>query len=168
MKHLFDPAGWWLSPKLDGARCIWTGTRFQSRNGHDFRPPPWWLKGMPPCRLDGELYAGKQSFETLVSVIQTKGSDWQGITFQVFDLAALRMPIEARHAALGRLQLPPWVQLVPHRVCRSQADLDAEESAIVQAGGEGVCLREPGSNYRPGNFVKVKRLHADLNRSILD
>jgi ATP-dependent DNA ligase len=86
----------------------------------------------------------------------------------VFDLAQLRMPIEARHAALGRLHLPPWVQLVEHRPCLSQDDLDATEAATVQAGGEGLVLRERGSFYRPGNFIKCKRLTKDLDRSILD
>src|SRR5438874_2417326 len=28
-----DPAGWWLSEKLDGVRAWWTGTQFLSRNG---------------------------------------------------------------------------------------------------------------------------------------
>ena len=36
------------------------------------------------------------------------------------------------------------------------------------AGGEGVCLRAPHSFYRPGDFIKVKRLFPDLNRAHLD
>ena len=168
MKQPFDPAGYWMSEKIDGARCFWTGTAFLSRNGHRFKPPGFWFEGMPNCRLDGELYAGKQSFETLVSTIQKRRSDWEGIRFEIFDLAAPGMPIESRHAALAGLHLPAHCRIAPHRVCRSQDDLDAEESAIAAAGGEGVCLREPGSFYRPGGFVKVKRLHADLCRSHLD
>ena len=89
MKQSFNPAGYWMSEKIDGARCFWTGTAFLSRNGRDFRPPAYWLESMPDCRLDGEIYAGKQSFETLVSNIQKRGSDWQGIRFEIFDLAAL-------------------------------------------------------------------------------
>jgi DNA ligase-1 len=157
-----------MSEKLDGARCIFTGTAFLSRNGHRFTPPVFWLEGMPPCRLDGELYAGKQSFETLVSTIQRKGSEWDGITFQIFDLAAPRMPIEARLATLAKLPLPPHCGLVPHRPCRGAQDLDDAEAAIVAAGGEGLCIRPPGSRYRPGNFIKIKRLFPDLNRSHLD
>jgi len=163
-----DPRGWWLSEKLDGCRCIWTGTAFLSRNGHPFTPPPRWFEGMPNTRLDGELFAGRGGFETLVSVIQTKGSAWQGITFQVFDLATLRQPIETRLAALARLALPGHCQLVPHRACGGHSDLDATEAAIVAGGGEGLCLRAPGSFYRPYNFHKIKRLFPDLNRSQLD
>jgi len=163
-----DPRGWWISEKLDGCRCIWTGERFLSRNGRDFRPPPHWLAGMPPVRLDGELFAGRGGFDFLVSQIQRKGSEWEGITFEVFDLAELRQPIEQRIAALLRLPLPSHCRLVQHRACAGAGDLDATEAAIVAAGGEGLCLREPGSCYRPNNFLKVKRLFPDLNRSQLD
>ena len=161
-------AGWWLSEKLDGTRIFWTGTAYLTRNGHRLTPPPWWFVGMPNTRLDGELWMGRGTFETLVSVIQTKGSAWEGITFEVFDLAELRRPIEARIAALAKLALPDHCRLVPHSVCTGAGDLDATEAAIVAAGGEGLCLRPPGSFYRPNNFLKVKRIHRDLDRSILD
>ena len=165
-----NPAGYWLSEKLDGCRCFLTESgRMLSRNGRDFRPPAWFTAGLPKgIRLDGELFAGRGGFDELVSTIQRKGSDWEGITFQIFDLAQLRQPIENRLAALARLSLPPHCQLVPHRVCVGSQDLDATEAAIVAEGGEGVCLRAPESYYRPGNFWKIKRLFADLNRSVLD
>jgi DNA ligase-1 len=168
MNPLENPAGFWLSEKFDGCRCFWTGERFQSRNGKTFPAPPHWFQGMPPHRLDGELWMGNGTFPDLVGSIQRKGSDWQGIRFQIFDLAQPRQPIEARLATLAKLTLPPHCRLVPHRLCKGFADLDRTEAAIVAAGGEGLCLRAPGSNYRPGNFWKIKRLHADLNRSILD
>ena len=164
-----NPAGMLMSEKMDGCRCIFDGHgNFMSRNGHVFQAPDWFKAGMPAHRLDGELWNHRGGFDELVSAIQRKRNPWEGVSFQVFDLAVLRVPIEARHAVLGRLVLPPHVQLVPHRVCRSQADLDATEAEIVAAGGEGVCLREPGSDYTPGGFVKVKRLFPEKNRSILD
>jgi DNA ligase-1 len=163
-----NPAGWLASEKLDGVRCTFTGHAFTSRHGNIFTPPASWLAGMPACRLDGELYAGIQSFDELVSTIQKRGSEWEGITFQVFDLAQLRQPIESRLATLAALPLPPHCKLVLHRPLTGHDDLDAMEAEIVAAGGEGVCLRAPGSFYRPNGFLKVKRLFPDLNRSILD
>jgi len=162
--------GYWLSEKLDGCRCILTesGTLL-TRNGKRWNPPAWFMAGMPRgVRLDGELFTQRGDFDGLVSAIQRKHDPWEGVTFQIFDLAALRMPIEARLARLATLPLPSHCQLVPHRVCKGTGDLDATEAAIVAAGGEGLCLRAPGSHYRPGGFVKVKRLFPDLNRSILD
>jgi DNA ligase-1 len=123
---------------------------------------------MPTCRLDGELYAGIQSFDELVSAIQRNRNPWENVTFQIFDLGQLRQPIESRLAALASLPLPPHCQLVPHRPLEDLDDLDRMEAEIVAAGGEGVCIREPGSFYRPNGFLKVKRLFPDLNRSILD
>ena len=155
-----------MSEKLDGVRCILTedGTLL-SRHGRRFKAPPSFMAGMPKnIRLDGELWMGRNTFDELVSSIQRRKSDWQGIRFMVFDLAALRMPIEQRHAALERLTLPAWVEVLKHRPCRSQDDLDATEAATVQAGGEGLVLREPGSCYTPGGFVKIKRLFPDLDR----
>lgn len=157
-----------MSHKLDGCRCFWTGEIFQSRNGKTFPAPPHWFKGMPNLRLDGELYMGRGTFDQLVSVIQTKGSDWDGVKFHVFDLAILHTPIEERLTALAGMSMPPHCQLVPHRLCAGLADLDATERLVVEQGGEGLCLREPGSHYRPGNFWKIKRLFPDLNRNHLD
>ena len=165
-----NPAGWLLSEKLDGVRCLLAenGTLL-SRHGKRFTPPQWFLDGLPKgVRLDGELWTQRGDFDGLVSAIQRHRNPWENVRFMVFDLAALRMPIEARHAALARLQLPSHVQLVGHRPCLSQADLDDTEAATVQAGGEGLILRAPQSCYRPHVFAKVKRLFPEINRSILD
>ena len=163
-----NPTGWFMSEKLDGCRCFWTGERFLSRNGNTFPAPDHWRQGMPHCRMDGELWMGRGTFPDLVSTIQRKGSDWQGVRFMAFDLADLHKPIETRLALLSRLTLPPHAALVPHRVCTGWNDLDSTEAETVAAGGEGLCIRPPQSNYRPGNFVKVKRLFPDLDRSTLD
>lgn len=163
-----DPAGMLMSEKLDGVRALWTGERLLSRHGRDLNPPTWFIDGLPPCRLDGELWMGNGSFDSLVTTIQRKKSDWQDVRYMVFDLAQLRTPIEARHEALALLHLPLHVQLIPHRVCRSQDDLDAAEVDVVNGGGEGLVLRRPCSLYRPQDFIKVKRLHREIDRSVLD
>src|SRR5262249_53494373 len=36
-----DPAGWWLSEKLDGVRAFWDGRQFYSRLGNPFHAPDW-------------------------------------------------------------------------------------------------------------------------------
>lgn len=163
-----DPAGWWLSEKLDGCRCIFDGRRFLSRHGRRFTPPAWWLEGMPDVRLDGELYAGRGMFDSLVANIQRRDSDWQGIRFEVFDIATLRQPIESRLAMLATLRLPDHCGKVIHRACTGHRDLDDSEAAVCAAGGEGLCLRAPGSLYTPSGFLRVKRIHKDLDRSVLD
>jgi hypothetical protein len=80
----------------------------------------------------------------------------------------LRQPIESRFAALATLPLPPHCGRVTHRACLGAGDLDEAEVDIVSNGGEGVCLRPPASFYRPDNFLKIKRLFPDLDRSQID
>jgi DNA ligase-1 len=161
--------GFLMSEKLDGCRCVLEDGVLLSRHGRRFKAPPSFMAGMPKnIRLDGELWMGRNTFDQLVSSIQRRKSDWAGVRYMVFDLARLNVPIEQRHAALERLTLPAWVEVLKHRPCLSQDDLDATEAAIVAGGGEGLCLREAGSFYRPHGFWKVKRLTKDLDRSILD
>jgi DNA ligase-1 len=166
-----DPTGWHLSEKLDGARSLFSGTRYLSRNGHVFRPPAEWFQGMPDCRLDGELFMGCGTFPALVSTIQRRGSDWKGVMFCIFDLAESGT-FEERLERLSKLVLPSHCRLVAHRLCAGRHDLDQTERQIVSAGGEGCVLRRPGSLYRPGragDVVKIKRLTPDhRTRSALD
>ena len=155
------------SEKLDGVRCIWDGYDFFTRHGKLLTPPAWFLAGMPEgVRLDGELYMGRNTFAKLQSVMQKKGSDWRGIEFHVFDLAAPRMDLYERMANLDILffrGMPSHCVLVSHHDVTA-AQLDAMESEIVNGGGEGICLRAKSEFYNPFNFIKVKRLFPDIER----
>jgi ATP-dependent DNA ligase len=95
--------------------------------------------------------------------MQRKGSDWAGIQFRIFDLAAPRMTTTDRIANLATIGLPAHCSLVSHHEVTA-AELDAMEASIVANGGEGVCLRHKNEAYRPQNFIKVKRLFPDLER----
>ena len=55
-----DPAGWWISEKLDGVRAYWDGANFWSRNGNQFPAPAWFKAGLPTDQaLDGELWCAR-------------------------------------------------------------------------------------------------------------
>jgi DNA ligase-1 len=164
-----EVAGWWVSEKLDGIRAIWTGTRLLSRQGKDLKAPKWFTAGLPTgTRLDGEIWMGRGTFNALLSNVRTKGSDWAGATYHVFDLAESGA-FEDREAKLAKVKLPAHVSRVAHRQLSGHADLSEMEAEIVAGGGEGCVIRRPGSNYRPGRMgdvIKVKRLVADLDRPI--
>ena len=161
-----DPAGWWLSEKLDGVRAIWTGTKLLSRHGKDLKAPASFTKHFPNRRLDGELWMGNGTFDELVSTIQKTGSDWNLVRFMVFDLAEAGT-FEERNSELQKIDLTYPAQRVRHIILKGHDDLTAREAAIVAVGGEGCVIRRPGSPYRPGRMgdvIKVKRLVADTNR----
>jgi DNA ligase-1 len=162
-----DVSGWWVSEKFDGVRAIWTGTKLLTRNGKDLKAPAWFTAGLPKnLRLDGELWMGRGTFDTLVSTIQKKSSDWSGVKYMVFDLADVG-DFESRNRILQSASLTAHVVPVQHLPLANSGELDALERDIVAAGGEGCVIRRPGSKYRPGRMgdtIKVKRLVADTDR----
>lgn len=164
-----DVSGWWVSEKFDGVRAIWNGRKLLSRHGKDLKAPAWFTAGLPKnVRLDGELWMGRGTFDALVSTIQTKGSDWAGVMFMVFDLADLGA-FEARYKKVLsiRAKFPEHVKVVAHHRLADHAELSAMEAEIVAAGGEGCVIRRPACFYRPGrcgDVIKIKRLVADLDR----
>ena len=82
-----DVSGWWVSEKYDGVRAIWNGERLLSRNGKDLGAPEWFTAGLPKnIRLDGELWMGRGTFDQLVSAIQRKDSDWQGVRLSLIHI----------------------------------------------------------------------------------
>eukprot|EP00122_Pirum_gemmata_P019906 Pgem_evm1s18622 len=42
-----NPAGYWISEKLDGVRAYWDGQKFYSRAGNEFYAPEFFKKGLP-------------------------------------------------------------------------------------------------------------------------
>jgi DNA ligase-1 len=166
-----DASGWWVSEKFDGVRAIWTGTKLLSRHGKDLKAPAWFTEGLPKnLRFDGELWMGRGTFDALVSTIQKKGGDWNGVQFMVFDLAdtgTFEERFERLVAVSDMGAIGSSATVVAHRQLASNDDLDAMESAVVSAGGEGCVIRRPGSKYRPGragDTIKVKRIVADVDR----
>jgi DNA ligase 1 len=161
-----DVSDWWVSEKYDGIRAIWDGKNLLTRHGKRLNPPAWFTAGLPARRLDGELWMGRGTFARLQANLLTKGSDWTGIGFHIFDLAEAGT-FEDRYAALQCLPLPGHAVCVSHELCTGMDDLDSRERDVVAAGGEGLVIRRPGCKYRPGragDVVKIKRLHADLER----
>lgn len=154
-----DVAGWWLSEKLNGWRCIWTGTEFLSRQGEAFAVPPWWREGMPARPLDGELWAGHGTTHDQVSGLM-RSRDWRALTFRPFDIPIPGLRIEAAQEILAGLSLPMHVHPVTYSVVESTAAAFRAMLQIVAAGGEGAMLRKPNSRYWPDcpsiKFLKLK------------
>src|SRR5262245_21842284 len=83
-------AGWWMSEKLDGLSAYWDGKRFISRRGNLFLAPDWFVAGLPPVPLDGELWITRKKFTLAqgIAMSQTRGDDWRQMKFVIFDAPA--------------------------------------------------------------------------------
>ena len=80
------------SEKLDGIRCLWTGTEMITRNGLKLKVPDYFTKSFPYSPMDGELYIGKGKFEELHRILkQGRDHDWLQVTFFVFDAPSLNL-----------------------------------------------------------------------------
>jgi DNA ligase-1 len=40
-KDVHDPKGWYMSEKIDGVRCYWSGNEMYTRNGNIIHAPQW-------------------------------------------------------------------------------------------------------------------------------
>lgn len=110
-------AGSFMSIKLDGRRAFWDGgisrglfadevpwanvekdyikitrpkaTGLWSRYGSVIHAPDWWLNKLPTMFLDGELYGGLQSFQSVASTVSKVAENcdsraWKDVTFYAF------------------------------------------------------------------------------------
>lgn len=160
----------YVSPKLDGVRCIIHEERPYSRNlklipnnvVQDI------LSGLPP--MDGELICGPPTapdvFQRTSSGVMSK----EGIPhfkFYVFDcITRAPMPFKERLELAGSYtrSSPKLVMMVPHKlVHKAEALLDYEAEQLL-AGYEGIMIRDPAGLYkqgrstvREGGLLKLKR-----------
>lgn len=156
---------YWVSEKLDGVRAYWDGEHLWSRGGHVYRAPEWFTEDFPSHPLDGELWSGRGEFAALSGVVrksQPVSSEWQKVTYKVFDLPARGRPFEDRYARLEALVAAAnsdYLSLVIQRPVRDHESLMTQLQAVVAAGGEGLMLKRKASLYQSGrsdDLLKVK------------
>ena len=158
--------GYWVSEKLDGVRAYWTGERFLSRGGHEYRAPTWFTEGFPDHPLDGELWMGRGRFAELSGAVRREvpdDNDWQRIRFMVFDFPDKEATFDQR---LTRLRVlieevgSPYMALVDQQRASTHEKLMQRLDEAVDGGAEGLMLRLGGSGYRSGrsnDLLKVKQ-----------
>jgi DNA ligase 1 len=164
------------SPKLDGIRAYVGTDGLYSRN-HKLIPNMHvqeTLETLSPC-LDGELVVGPPNgpavfLETSSGVMSIHGEP--EFTFYVFDCWTDGLSIaEAGYVrritdakVLVRASRVKNAKTLEYVTCTSERALLDYETAMVQAGYEGVMVRDPNSPYKfgrstlkEGGLVKIKR-----------
>ncbi len=159
-----DLHGYWVSEKLDGVRALWDGEALYSRRGNRFNAPAWFTKDFPTQTLDGELWMGRGTFESLSGAVRRQIPDdaaWRRIRFMVFDLPELKMPFDDRLKRLQEMLVPassPHIALVEQFRVSSEAELMTILERVTSEGGEGLMLRDGQSLHKPGRSDDLLKL----------
>jgi DNA ligase-1 len=160
-----DPAGWWMSEKLDGVRAYWDGRQFLSRRNNIYYAPDWFTAGLPSHPLDGELWVARKAFDRASEIVRSQGTPdrWADLKYLVFDAPDAPGPFEDRMKFLTD-NVGGWnnrfAAVHPHTLCTGVDHLLGELDRVVALGGEGLMLRKPKSAYeraRSATLLKVKK-----------
>lgn len=156
---------YWVSEKLDGVRAYWDGKHLISRQGNILHAPAWFTAGFPPHPLDGELWAGRGTFEQVSGTVRQLNPDdelWRDLRYMVFDLPIPDVTFESRLYTLRKLIADlsiPHLQIVEQYKISDHQALMNHLDEIVRAGGEGLMLHRGGAFYRAArsdDLLKVK------------
>src|SRR5438067_1209124 len=156
-----------MSEKLDGVRAYWDGAQFLSRQGNRYLAPDWFVAGLPPTPLDGELWIARKAFNRTSGIVRSdaKAAGWKEVRFVVFDAPAHGGVFEERltffHDYLSQ-EKPPHAAAHAHEQCRGLDHLREELARVEALGGEGLMMRQPKSLYvagRSATLLKVKTFH---------
>jgi DNA ligase-1 len=158
--------GWLFSEKLDGVRAVWDGYQFWSRSGNPINVPDSFVRDFPQVTLDGELYGGRQNFDTTSGIVRTKNGtyeQWQTLNFHVFDCPDMEQyPFTERYGYLQKLIQGRCHLKLCEQTPINKADIPEKLAECIAEGGEGLMLRKPDSLYefkRTSSLLKVKQMH---------
>jgi len=155
-----------VSEKLDGVRAYWDGRSLRTRSGRSINAPAWFLSGLPPEPLDGELWAGRGRFDKVSAAVRrSSGGEeaWQEIRFMLFDLPQAAGGFSDRYQQLSEVVARSGVghlAVIEHRSVASSEELQQWLHDLVQQGGEGLMLRQldaPYSRGRSSGMLKLKQ-----------
>ena len=162
-------ADYWVSEKLDGARALWDGQRLRFRSGRPVPAPAWFVAGLPPEPLDGELWIGRGRFAELSGIVrrqQPVDAAWRQVRFMVFELpgaaGSFTERVERLKTIVARAGVP-WLQAVEQFRVADRAALQARLDAVVAAGGEGLMLHRADAPYLTGRSDALLKLKPRLD-----
>lgn len=166
-----QPEGYYIQPKLDGIRCVFTANGAWSRNDKKFmnlkhiemalKP---FFEQQPDVVLDGELYNHKlkHDFEKIVSLVRKQKPTEEDrrnaqhlIQFHVYDYFSMDSHYENYQTRMHNLNVAdfygPCIKHVPsYRVRKHEEALNMHCDAFLSNGYEGSILRDGSALYKHG------------------
>lgn len=157
--------GWLVSEKLDGVRGVWDGKTLRSRQGNVINAPQSFLEQLPPFALDGELWAKRSDFESVVSIVRQSQPDkrWKDIQYHIFEVPNQAGGLLERLAVLQsylQQHSAPQIHILPQIPLESVEALEPLLQAVIDKGGEGLVIRDGSVPYQTGRLssaLKVKK-----------
>lgn len=158
-----DVTGWLLSEKLDGIRGYWDGKQLFSKNGNSLHPPTLFVRNLPPFPLEGELWAGRNSFEQTVSIVKKlqPHEGWLQLKFAIFDVPQAPGNFTERidKARQWFTKHPStYAFVIPQVPVRDHAHVQQELQRIQELGGEGLIVRKPDGLYTSGRSTEILKV----------
>ena len=164
--------GWYMSEKIDGWQALWDGRGILYTKSYKrtFAVPKEWLSLLPPIPLAGEIKI-KGMPATTVASLQTNSPLWRDAEFFIFDLPGPKfriLPFRTRYENIIRIVRESCMEihncplLVSHQILIENTEqLLHQYEEIIEHGGEGLVLTNPGSIYqldgkRSSERVKLK------------
>lgn len=160
-----DPAPYWVSEKLDGVRALWDGAQLRFRSGNPVHAPAWFIAGLPPQALDGELWIARNRFEQVSGIVrhlQPNDTDWRQVRYMIFELPDAPGSFTARITQMRAIVSAanvPWLRVVKQFRVSSHAGLMRQMNDVVLGGGEGLMLHLADAPYLTGRqdvLLKLK------------
>ncbi len=159
-----DPRAYLVSEKLDGVRAIWDGKTLSFRSGAPIAAPAWFTAALPATALDGELWAGRGSFERLSGTVRKLtpvDAEWREVRYMIFELPHAEGDFAQRAARIESLAASagvPWLQAVAQFRVRDRAELKRRLDETLRAGGEGLMLHRADAPYVTGRSDVLLKL----------
>ena len=183
--------GVWISPKMDGLRCIITKEGAFSRNGKVFLSFPHILRELQPLFtkfpdliLDGECYCERLSdnFNKIISLAKKTKPTPQDIQesekylqYWIFDCPSIEGNFNSRYTYLQKQILIDngflnnnWIKLCKHTLIYDSTQIKINLNKYIEQGFEGLMVNTYDGKYeqkRSRNLLKNK-LFKDIEAEI--
>jgi DNA ligase-1 len=169
-KSNVDVRQYLISEKLDGVRGFWDGKQLWTRQGNKIITPKWFTQYWPNTALDGELWSGRDQFQTIVSCVRKKTVQercWRNIRLLVFDLPNGKQKFSLRSKNIEKIinkSSSPYLARVKQFSLPSNTALYKKLDEIVAMQGEGLMLHHKDAYYKVGrnkHLMKLKHYQDD-------